>query len=815
LDNLLQDLRYGLRVLAARPAFTLIAMVALALGIGANTAIFSVVNAVLLRPLPYPEADRLLIVWHTYPQSNLPRATISPPSYAEYRDTAGSFDQVAAITPWSVNLTGSGSPERLQGVRATSNFLSTLGDAPSLGRDFLAEEDQPGNNRVVVLTHGLWQRRFGGDPAIVGSTIELNKERYTVVGVTPAGMPRSFTFLSQIDLFTPIAFTAEDVAPNRHGYEYLLGVARLKHGVSVGQAQAEIDRVADRLRADFYESGWGIILTPLREQLVGDIRPALWILLGSVGCVLLIACANVANLLLARAASRQREISIRTALGAGRWRVVRQLLTESALLALAGGALGLLLAFLGVRLLAATALMEIGGPAIEPDTVAIDPPVLAFTLIVALLTGLLFGLVPALQASRPDVVRALNEGGRSAAIGASGHRLLNLFVVCEMAIAMVLLIAAGLLIRSFVRLQGVDPGFRSAGVLTVRVSLPPDGYQDGARVAAFYRQVVERIAALPGVGGAAVIDNVPMGGNNQQASFDLEGMPSAPGEPGPHGDTRTVSPGYFSVMGIPLLQGRLFDSRDSEDALPVAVIDETLARRYWPDGDPIGQRIAAGWESRDDTPRWRQIVGVVGHTRQYGLDGLSKFQYYFPQEQSPRREMAVVVRAASNPLGLVAAIRRVVADIDPNQPIYAERTMQQILAGSLAARRFSMLLLSIFAAVALLLAAVGIYGVMSYSVTQRTRELGVRMALGASTGDVLRLVVRQGLTLALIGLGLGIGAALALSRVLVSLLFEVTATDPATFAGLSTLLVLIAAVACLVPALRAARVDPVTALRHE
>jgi putative ABC transport system permease protein len=703
----------------------------------------------------------------------------------------------------------------MQGVSVTANFLATLGYAPFLGRDFLAEEDRPGNDRVVVLGHGLWQRRFGGDPGVIGSTIELNRERYTVVGVTPAAMPPGFAFANRIDLFKPIAFTPEDLAPDRHGYEYLFGVARLKEGVGVDLARGELDRVADRLRPEFYEDGsdWGVIVTPLRDELVGDIRPAILILFGAVGCVLLIACANVANLLLARAASRLREISIRAALGAGRGRVVRQLLTESLLLSLGGGALGLLLAFLGVRLLRSAALRRIAGPALQAGEVSIDLPVLGFTLAVSIVTALLFGLVPALQASRPDLTGALKEGGRGAVIGSSGNRLLNTFVVCETAIALVLLIGAGLLVRSFARLQRVDPGFRAENLLAVRLSLPPGGYGEPARIAAFYRQAVERVAALPGVEGAAVIDSVPMGGNNQQASFDIEGRPEVPGEPGPHGDTRTVSDDYFRVMGIPLLKGRLFDSRDIEGGLPVAIVDETLARHYWPDEDPIGRRISSSVEDTGDEPRWREIVGVVGHTRQYGLDGLMKHQYYFPQEQSPRPNMAMVARTASNPLGMVAAIRNAVADLDPNQPIYGEQTMEAMLDGSLAGRRFPMLLLSGFAGVALLLAVVGIYGVLSYAVTRRTTEIGVRIALGAGRGEVVRLVVRQGMSLAVIGLLIGIAAALALSRLMASLLFEVAPTDPLTFAFLPILLAAVAAIASLVPALRASRVDPVTALR--
>jgi putative ABC transport system permease protein len=811
MDALLQDLRYGLRMLTTRPGFTAVALVALALGIGANTAMFSVLDSVLLRPLPYREPGRLVMIWHEYAQMNLPKATLSVPSYLEYRDHVQGFESVAAAANWSANLTGAGDPEQVQGARVTGNFLTTIGVAPMLGRDFLKEEDAPGGEHVVILSHGLWQRRFGGDRGVLGRTLELNGESHTVIGV----MPPSFLFFRPADLYRPIAFTVEQSAPANHGNEFLIGVARLKPGVTMQQAGAEMDGIAARLRKEFYVEGWSPRLFPLLDEMTGEVRPAILVLMGAVGCVLLIACSNVANLLLARATGRQREMAIRSALGAGRLRVIRQLITESVVLGVAGGALGLLVAWLGLKVLVAaapeaTAQMVLGGRA-----VGLDGTALGFALAVSLLTGLVFGLAPALQASRLDVNGMLKEGGRGEGLGRRGHRLLGGFVVSQVAVALVLLVGAGLLIRSFVRLRAVDPGFRPDHVLTMRLTLPQSRYAEDGQVAAFYDDLLRRTSALPGVQSSATISNLPMGGDNASASFAIEGQNVPEGQPSPHGDSHVVSQDYFRTLGIPLVQGRVFEPGDGPDATQVAAIDQVLADRYWPKGDALGHRMRLFFEGSDDKPVWRTIVGVVGHVKKYGLDGRVKEQYYMPSTQMPRRGMTLVLRTATDPASLIGAVRGALRDLDGGLPMFRVETMEQVVDDTLVTRRFSMLLLGTFAAVALVLAAVGLYGVISYSVAQRTREIGIRMALGARSGDVVRMVVRHGLTLTAIGLTLGVGAALGLTRFLASLLFAVPPNDAPTFLAIAAILAGVAAAASFLPARRASRIDPMRALRDE
>ncbi|HEV8700407.1 MAG TPA: ABC transporter permease [Candidatus Polarisedimenticolia bacterium] len=811
MDTLLQDLRYGLRMLRSRPAFTVVALLALALGIGANTAMFSVVDAVLLRPLPYRDPGRLVMIWHEYAQMNLPKASLSVPSYLEYRDHVQGFESVAAAANWSANLTGAGDPERVQGARVTGNFLATLGVPPMLGRDFLKEEDAPGGERVVILSHGLWQRRFGGDAGILGKTLELNGETHTVVGV----MPPHFVFFQPADLYKPIAFTVEQTAPGNHGNEFLIGVARLKPGVTLQQAGSEMDGIGSRLRKEFYVEGWSPRLFPLLDEMTGEVRPSLLVLLAAVGCVLLIACSNVANLLLARATARQREMAIRSALGAGRLRVVRQLLTESVVLGAAGGALGLLVAFLGLKVLVAAApdaavQMVLGG-----RTIGLDATALVFTLVVSILTGMVFGLAPALQTARLDFNSMLKEGGRGEGLGRRGHRLLGVFVVSQVAVALVLLVGAGLLIRSFVRLRAVDPGFRPDHVLTMRLTLPQSRYAEDGQVAAFFDELLRRASALPGVVSAATISNLPMGGDNASASFAIEGLQVQEGQPSPHGDSHVISHDYFRALGIPLVTGRFFEPRDGPEATKVAVIDQVLADRYWPAGDAVGHRMRLYFEGSDDKPVWREIVGVVGHVKKYGLDGRVKEQYYIPSTQMPRRGMTLVLRTATHPASMVPAARGAVRDLDGGLPVFRVETMEQVLDSTLVTRRFAMLLLGIFASVALVLAAVGLYGVISYSVAQRTREIGIRMALGARSGDVVRMVVRHGMKLTAIGLVLGAGAALAVTRFLASLLFAVQPNDLSTFLTIAAILAAVAWWASFLPARRASRIDPMRALREE
>jgi len=809
MNNFLQDLRYGARSLLARPGFAVIAVLALALGIGANTAIFSVVDTILLRPLPYENSERLVLLWHAYPLSNLPKATLSVPSYIEYRDHVDAFESVAAATNWSANLSGGGEPERVQGARVTANLLKTIGVKVAQGRDFLAEEDRPGFERVVVLTDGLWRRRFGADPKTIGSTVSLNGEAHTVVGILPPG----FAFYRPVDLFKPIAFTPEQSAPSNHGFEYLMGVARLKPGVTFAQARAELDATAARLRKDYYEEGWTILMNPLVEEVTGEVRPSLYILLAAVGCLLLIACANVANLLLARGTARQKEMAVRAALGAGRGRIVRQLLTESVLLGLVGGGFGLLVAYWGLQaLLAAMPQMQLQ-TILAGRGIGLDGPVLAFTLGISLVTGVLFGLVPAFAAARPNLSGMLKEGGREGAGGR--HRMLGVFVVSQVAIAMVLLVGAGLLIRSMGRLRAVDPGFDARGLLTMRVFLPEARYPDPAQINGFFDTLQPRLQALPGVTAAAMISNLPMGNDNSSGSFQIENQPVAEGQPSPHGDSHYVTPGYFEAMGIGLVKGRLFDARDSAEATPTILIDQVLADHFFPGADPVGHRINKYGEGTSEAPVWRTVVGVVRHVAKYGLDGRVKDQYYFPAGQRPQRSMFVVVRTAGDPAALATAARAAVRAIDPDMPVFKLMTMQQVIDDTLVGRRFTVLLLGILAAVALVLAAVGLYGVIAYAVSQRTHEIGIRMALGARVEDVVRMVVRQGLRLAAIGLLVGAVAALATTRFLAGMLFGIGAADPVTFIAIPAILALVALVASWLPARRAARVDPMIALRGE
>ncbi len=808
---MLQDLRYGVRMLLKRPGFTLVAVLTLALGIGANTAIFSVVNAILLRPLSYKEPDRLVLINHNYPKLDL-KASVSAPGYAHYRDHAQSFESVAAVTNWNVNLTGDGEPERLQGMAVTSNFFSTLGAETARGRVFVPEEDQPGGNHVVILSDGLWRRRFGGDPALVGRSITLNGESSTIVGIMPPGFQFGSEFGQPAELWSPIAFTPQQLSPNNLTNEYLGVIARLKPNVTFQQAQTEMDTIAANLRQQYMpgldSNSWGLSLQFLHELVVGDIRPTLLVLLAAVCFVLLIASANVANLLLARAASRQKEMAIRVALGANRRRVVRQLLTESILLALVGGALGLLLAMWGVDLLVALNQTNIPRAA----EIGLDGRVLAFTFGISLVTGLIFGLAPALHFSQSDFHGTLKEGGRSGAADAR-RRVRGVLVVAEMALALVLLIGAGLMIKSFMRLQQVDPGFRPQHLLSMQVTLPGYKYQEPAQLAAFDQQALEQIKALPGVQSVGATSILPMSGNNSSGSFRIEGRDVPQGEQPPHGDRWSASAGYFQTMTIPLVKGRYFGERDTADAPGVAIIDETMARKYWPNEDPLGKRIT--FEGGRENPRYREIIGIVGHVKHNGLEGESRVQYYIPLAQRPTNNVYLVIRTANDPASLAGAVRGILRTLDKDLPVYKVTTMERLVADSMARQRFSMFLLGSFAVVALVLAAIGLYGVMAYMVTQRTHEIGVRMALGAQRRDVLKMVIGQGMLLSIIGVALGLVAAFALTRLMSSLLFGVSATDPLIFAAISLTLTSVALLACYIPARRATKVDPMIALRYE
>ena len=808
MNTLWQDIRYGFRMLWKSPGFTVAAVLALALGIGANTAIFSVVNAVLLRPLGYKEPERLVTIGHHYPMLNLV-ATVSSIGYHDYKSQNTVFEDVAASEYETFNLTEQGEPERLVGRRLTANYLPLLGVNPALGRTFLPQEEQVGQDDVVVLSHGLWQRRFGASSAIIGKTVLLNNRSYEVIGVAPASY-QSGTH----ELWTPLALTPDKLSPDARGVEFLNVLARLKPGVTIERAQSEMSAIAGRIKAenpDVYPADWGIVVNSLHEQVVGDVRPALLVLLGAVGFVLLIACSNVANLMLARAALRRKEITIRASLGAGRLRLVRQMLTESLLLAMMGGAGGLLLAAWGIDVLLA----------ISPDTIprsreiGIDSGVLAFTLGVSVLTGLLFGMIPAIQASKVDLNESLKEGGRSSTSNFRWRSARSLLIVTEIAVTLVLLVGAGLLLKSFTKLLDTNPGFQTENVLTMQVSLPPTQYPELARVRTFYQRVVEGLRNLPGVEAAGAISNLPLSGSGgMSSSFDIEGETVAPGSTAPHTDVRAVASEYLQTMKIPLLKGRVLTERDNAEAPLVALIDETLARLYFRGQDPVGKRIRLP-DGSGTGSQWREVVGIVGAVKHKGLDAELKSQVYLPHGQSGMRSMYLVMRSSGDPLSLTAAARAVVRSENKDLPVYGVRAMREVFHKSVAQKRFSVLLLSVFAFVALVLAAVGLYGVIAYSVTQRTHEIGLRMALGAQRRDVLRLILGQGLKLILLGVGLGLLGAFTLTRVMMSQLYGVSPTDPLTFASIALLLAIIGILACYIPARRAMRVDPMVALRYE
>ena len=802
IETLIQDLRYGARMLLKQPGFTLIAVLTLSLGIGANTAVFSIVNAVLLRPFPYHAPERLVTLQEHYSAGGF---SPSYPNFADWREQNKVFDSIAAVrTNESFNFTGSGEPERLQGRLVSAEFFSTLGIKPLAGRDFLAEEDRPGAAPAAIISFGFWQRRFGKDQSIIGKQLTLNNQSYTVVGVTPP----DFHYGMEADVTVPIGLSAERfrLRGRDPGTDV---VARLKPDVSEQQAETELNIIAARLEQQYPESNTGrrVLVTPLHESFVGDVRQPLLILLGAVGLVLLIACANVANLLLVRASARRKEMAVRVALGADRWRIIRQLLTESLLLSAVGAALGILLALWGTSFIASQ--LPDGIPRLQEAQV--DAPVLVFTLAVSLLTGLLFGLAPALQASRPNLTEGLKEGDR----GSSGgrQRLRGMLVIGEVALTLTLLVGAGLLIQSFRRVLEVDPGFKPQNLLMMQVSV---NNPDGQQVASFFEQLQQNVLSLPGVESVAVSNGLPFGVANHPTFF-IEGRPDQ--ENKPPTVRYTVSHGYFQTLGIELIKGRVFNAQDTRHSPGVVIIDEVLARHAFPNEDPLGRRLKQARESPG-----LEIVGVVRHVEHDSLDGQApdKAQYYtnfnqIPLQSLPNsvRRINLLVRTEVEPLSLASAVRGQVGYLNKDQAVFNVRTMEQAVGQTVAPRRFSMLLLAVFALVALALASLGIYGLMSYAVAQRTREIGVRMALGAQSGSVFRLVIGQGMKMALAGVALGVVASVALTRTINSLLFGVSATDPATFAVIALLLVLTALLACYVPARRATKVDPLIALRYE
>ena len=812
METLTKDIRYALRQLLNHRAFSLIAILALALGIGANTAIFSVVNAVLLRPLPYPAPNQLVWLWGTNPLNDIPKENASYPDFADWRAQAQSFESMGGFAQTSPILTGGeGEPERLPGGYVMGDFFSVLGIEPAIGRKFLPEEMEAGKNRVVILSHALWQRRFGGDPKVVGQQILISGNAHTVVGILPATFQDPVPEATKtLQLWLPLA-VSDNMRNSRRG-DFLNVVARLKPGVKIQSAQAEMTGIAARLEKQYPATNtqWGVIAQPLHETLTGNVRPALLVLLSAVAFLLLIACANVANLLLARASSRQREIAIRAALGASRGRVVRQLLTENIVLSLCGGGLGLLIAWWGIQALLALS----PGNIPRLGSISIDRDVLFFTVGVSLVTGVLFGLVPALTASRPDLNNTLKEGGRSAAEGATGRRLRNALAVAEIALSLVLLVGAGLLIRSFIRLQDVRPGFNSQHLLCVDLSLPSSKYKEDQQTVNFFDQLLGALAQQPGIQSAAVSEGLPLGGGAGFLAFAVEGRVYAQTDRTPDAETRVVSSDYFRTMQIPLRSGRFLNEHDAPGHPDAIVLSETLVKKYFPGQDPLGKRLTFGDPQAKDV-QWYTVVGVVGDVRGVSLNEEPYGQLYTSYRQTPRRSLTLIVQTASEPTTMLGTVREKIWSLDRQQPLYNVRTAEQVLAKSIARPRFNMLLITILAVVALVLAAVGIYGVISYSVTQRTHEIGVRMALGASAGDVLKLVVGQGMLLAGTGVVLGLIAAFGATRIMASLLFGVTATDPVTYFGLALLLALIAFVACYIPARRATRVNPVSALRAE
>jgi len=821
METFWQDLRYGARMLLKNPGITLVVILALALGIGANTAIFSVVNAVLLRPLPYDQSDRLVFLSET--SQVMPEISISYPNFTDWRSQNHVFEHIGVSNRSSYNLTGAGEAERLITGQVSADLFSALRVNAALGRVFTNDEDKPGGAPVVVLSYGLWQRRFGGQSSILNQALTLNGKSYTVIGV----MPQGFLYPSRVEMWVPVGqLSGESSWQLRGNHPGLYGVARLKPGVTLAQAQADMGNIAANLEKQYQDSnaGNGVKVQPLLEIFVSDIRRALWVLFAAVGFVLLIACANIANLLLARASARQKEIAIRAAMGAGRWRIVRQLLTESVLLALVGGSLGLLLARWGIELI-----LYISPNAIPRSReIGLDWRVLVFTIGVSFVTGILFGLVPALQAGAVDVQETLKETGR----GTTGrHWLRSSLVVVEVATTLVLLIGAGLMIRSFYRLQKVNPGFSYEHLTSFSVSLPEKKYPKDEQREAFFKRLLENMRALPGVEATAAASGLPLGNNGWQTSFLVQGQPIPPRNQTPLMEACVVTPDYFRAMNIPLKRGRYFNDHDdrsflvgrdfsklTEDERTMAgvnsvIIDEEFARRYWPNEDAVGQRLKLG---RDDKASVLTVLGVVGRVKMEGLSQDSnRVQGYFPFAQLPFGGMTVIVKAAADPNQLIASVREQLKTVDADQPIYSIRTMNDIRAESVAPERLNLTLLSLFAGIALVLAIVGIYGVMSYSVTQRTHEIGIRMAIGAQPRDVLMLVIGQGMTLALIGVAFGLIGAFGLTRLMTTMLFGVEPSDPATFVVIAAILTGVALVACYIPGKRATKVDPVLSLRYE
>jgi predicted permease len=816
MQTLWQDLRYGARILLKKPGFTAVAILTLALGIGANTAIFSLVNSVLLRQLSFRNPTQLVWIWAT--RTDRDKAYYSIPNFIDTRERNQTLAQIAAFTPWGANLTGAGEPERWQGVRVSAHIFQMLGVEAAAGRLLVPEDDRPDNPRVVVLSNRLWQRRFGGAPGVIGQSLTLNGDTYTVVGALP---PNFVIPNAEIDMAIPLRMES-DVRRGQRQFNLLRLLARLKDGATVAGARADLARVTAGLRAEYPDDNAKLTapnVLPLLEEVVGGYRTALWVLLGAIGMVLLMACANLAGLLLARATARRREIAVRMALGATRWRLMRQMLTESLMLAIIGGALGLLLA-VGAR----SSLLALS-PSDLPRAgeVGLDFRILLFTFMLSLLAGIVFGLAPAWQSTRTDLNTTLKEGGRSDSGGAS-HRLRGVLVATEIALALTLLIGVGLLIKSFARLQEVDPGFEARNLMAARLSLPASRYSQPELLKVFYERLAERLSEVSGVEAVGAVNVLPISGQIARTEFTIDGRPPLTPTETPAAQNRWISPGYFHTMGIPLKQGREFTDADHERAALVVVIDETMAQRHWPQRRPLGERLLIAFGG--EPARNFEIVGVVGNVKHESLSEEPAATFYVPLAQAPKSVVSVlagslnvVVRGAPNGFkdaeALAYTVRRETQGVDPEVPASNIRAMDQFLDRALAAQRFNLWLLTVFAGAALLIAAAGLYGVMAYSVNQRAREIGLRMALGAQPRDVLRLIVGQGMKLAMLGVAVGLAAALALTRLMTRLLFGVSASDPATFALIVLLLTAVALLACYLPARRATRVNPIVALHNE
>lgn len=807
--TLLQDLRYGLRMLAKNPSFTAVAVVTLALGIGANTAIFSVINAVLLHPTGVSDPSSIVAVRAKYDKLNLKNIVISPTDFADIRDSRQAFSSSAIADEGDFNYVARDLPERLLGAEVSWQWFQTFGARPLMGRVFSAEEDQPHANHEVVLAYRTWKRLFGGDPSVIGATIQLNQEPYRVVGV----MGPSFNWPGEAELWVPLGLAPADYGPANRYNETYFAVARIRPGMSFEQAQTftrlltQQDLQRDPFGSYAKNSGWGMFVMPLSEFMFGNLRTPMLVLLGAVGFVLLIACSNIAGLMLARASGRAKDLAVRAALGAGRWALIRQTLTESLLLAAAGTLGGLGLGYGGIRALVWLAPENLA----EGLSIPMDTYVLLFTILVGVLSGILFGIAPAWQASAVQSFEALKEGGRSGTANRGRQRMRSGLVVGQVALALVLLVGSGLFLESLSKLERVNPGFDPRGVMTGALSLPESQYKEAAKQAAFYRAVTERLAGLPGATAAAAATPLPFSGSNSSASFFIEGRVLGPGDPGPHGDVRFVTPEYFSAMGISLLKGRFFTGDDRQGTEPVVLIDQNLARQYWPHEDPIGRRLRRG-----NRAAWATIVGVVGHVDHAALTGDSgKGVYYYPMFQNPVPSAYLVVKTKLRAASLAASMRAAVKSVDPTEPVHDLKTMPERVDGSLAPRRFAVTTLGFFAVVALLMAAIGLYGVVSFGVTQRTQEIGIRMALGAERRQVLTLILGGGMRLVAGGILIGFVAAFLLVRLLTSQLFEVAAFDPVTFLATALILTFVALVASFIPAVRATRVDPMVALRNE